>query len=153
MPRFASSPAARRQLGVSLLEVLIAVLVLAVGVLGAAQLQLAALRYNAGAAHATQASFIAYDMLDRLRANADDLDEYAGLTVRGCSDPQPATEISAQDRRDFAAAVGCQLPEGTGSIEIAGNQATVSVGWSEARMAADEPDTQLVISTRIGAGL
>ena len=70
MPRFASSPAARRQLGVSLLEVLIAVLVLAVGVLGAAQLQLAALRYNAGAAHATQASFIAYDMLDRLRISA-----------------------------------------------------------------------------------
>ncbi|SDS89796.1 type IV pilus assembly protein PilV [Halopseudomonas xinjiangensis] len=152
MPRFFSSPAARRQLGVSLLEVLIAVLVLAAGVLGAAQLQLAALRYNAGAAHATQASFIAYDMLDRLRANADDIEDYAGLSVSGCSDPQPATELGAQDRRDFAAAVGCQLPKGAGSIVVAGNQATVTVGWSEARIAPDEPDTQLVISTRLGAG-
>lgn len=141
----------RRQLGVSLVEVLVAVLVLAIGVLGAAQLQLSALRYNAGAAHATQASFIAYDMLDRLRANASNLGAYAGLSVRGCRTAQPGLDIVSQDRDDFAAAVGCQLPQGNGSIAVDGNRATVTLSWSEARIASDQPDTSFVVSSRVGA--
>lgn len=152
MPQLASLPAGCRQLGVSLLEVLVAVLVLAIGVLGAAQLQLAALRYNASAAHATQASFIAYDMLDRLRANAGNLDAYAGMAVRGCDASQPAAEVLAQDESDFTAAVGCQLPNGSGSIVVDGNRATVTVSWSEARIAGDEQETRFVVSSRVGAG-
>lgn len=151
MLRFPSLPAAHHQLGVSLLEVLIAVLVLAIGVLGAAQLQLSALRYNASAAHSTQASFIAYDMLDRLRANADDLSAYAGIDVAGCRATQPGADIVAQDRHDFAAAVGCQLPDGSGSIAVDGNRATVTVSWSEARIAAEQADTRFVVSSRVSA--
>ncbi|TVP89750.1 MAG: type IV pilus modification protein PilV [Pseudomonadaceae bacterium] len=137
------------QRGVSLLEVLIAVLVLAIGVLGAAALQLNALRYNASAAHTTQASFIAYDMLDRMRANADNLASYA-TTVDSCPtiSSSPGT-ISAVDRADFANAVGCQLPSGAGGIEISDNRATITISWSEARILADEPDTTFVVSSLI----
>ncbi|UAW97908.1 type IV pilus modification protein PilV [Halopseudomonas nanhaiensis] len=151
MLRVTSSPAAHDQLGVSLLEVLIAVLVLAIGVLGAAQLQLSALRYNASAAHTTQASFIAYDMLDRMRANADDLAAYAGFSVVGCSAAQPGADILAQDRHDFATAVGCQLPGGRGSIAVDGNRATVTVSWSESRIQAGQSDTAFVVSSQVRA--
>lgn len=146
IPRASSLPV---QYGVSLLEVLIAVLVLAIGVLGAAALQLNALRYNASAVHTTQASFIAYDMLDRMRANADNLASYA-TTVDSC--PTTSTtpgNIGAADLADFASAVGCQLPSGAGAIVINDNRATITISWSEARILADEPDTEFVVSSLI----
>lgn len=136
------------QRGVSLLEVLIAVLVLAIGVLGAASLQLNAVRYSASAAHTTHASFIAYDMLDRMRANPDNISSYA-TSVSGDCDPDaaPAATILARDLGDFANAVTCQLPAGEASIRIAGDSATITISWSEARIVAGQEDTEFVVSS------
>ncbi|QJD60324.1 type IV pilus modification protein PilV [Pseudomonas sp. gcc21] len=136
------------QRGVSLLEVLIAVLVLAIGVLGAASLQLNAVRYSASAAHTTHASFIAYDLLDRMRANADELAAYAGSVSGACEQDAaaPAT-IIALDRADFARAVTCQLPSGEASIRVAADTATITISWSEARIVAGQADTEFVVSS------
>src|SRR5471032_2899795 len=60
----------RHQSGMTLIEVLVAVLILAVGLLGAAVIQLNALKYTDSSRMISQASFIAYDMLDRVRANS-----------------------------------------------------------------------------------
>lgn len=57
----------RKQAGTSLLEVLIAVVVLSVGLLGLAGLQVAGLRVNQGAMQRSQATMLAYDVLDRMR--------------------------------------------------------------------------------------
>lgn len=74
----APTPRARApEHGVSLVEVLIAVLVLSVGVLGAASLQLNAMRYSASAGYSTQAAIISRDILDRMRANPSALASYA----------------------------------------------------------------------------
>jgi type IV pilus assembly protein PilV len=56
--------------GATLLEVLIALVVLSFGLLGHAGLQGAALKVNQGALMRSQATGLAYDMLDRMRANA-----------------------------------------------------------------------------------
>ena len=58
-----------RQLGFSLIEVLIAMLVLAIGLLGMAQMQASGLRSTHGAYLRTQATLLAGDMLDSMRAN------------------------------------------------------------------------------------
>jgi len=135
-----------------LLEVLIAALVLAVGILGAASLQLNAIRYNTSAAYATQASFIAYDMLDRMRANADRVSSYA-TQVSGCPHtPATPVTIESRDLADFAVAVGCRLPAGSGSIETSGNRATVTIRWSEARISASEAETEFIVTSLIGSG-
>ncbi|WP_150304150.1 type IV pilus modification protein PilV [Pseudomonas saliphila] len=136
------------QRGVSLLEVLIAVLVLAIGVLGAASLQLNAVRYSASAGHTTHASFIAYDMLDRMRANAADLASYA-TSVSGACDPDAAAPASilASDKGDFAQAVTCQLPSGEASVQVVGDKATINISWSEARIVAGQNDTEFVVSS------
>lgn len=55
--------------GFSLVEVLVAVLVLSVGLLGLAALQIAAVRANDSARLRTQATLAAYDLADRLRAD------------------------------------------------------------------------------------
>ncbi|HEV2609427.1 MAG TPA: type IV pilus modification protein PilV [Noviherbaspirillum sp.] len=55
--------------GFSLIEVLVAVLVLAVGVIGTAGMQLAALRTNQQSSFQTTAVQLAAEMADRMRAN------------------------------------------------------------------------------------
>jgi type IV pilus assembly protein PilV len=55
--------------GFSLLEVLVAVVILSVGLLGIAGLQVAGLRVNHSSYMRTQATLLAYDMADRMRAN------------------------------------------------------------------------------------
>ncbi|MDQ3202970.1 MAG: type IV pilus modification protein PilV, partial [Pseudomonadota bacterium] len=58
------------QEGTTLIEVLVALLILTVGLLGAAAFQLNALKYTDSSRMTSQASFIAYDMMDRIRANS-----------------------------------------------------------------------------------
>jgi len=55
--------------GFTLLEVMISLLILSIGLLGIAALQANSLKTNHGAYQRTQAIFLAYDMMDRLRAN------------------------------------------------------------------------------------
>lgn len=58
-------------LGFALLEVLVALVVTSIGLLGLAALQTNGLRDNHGAYLRTQASYIAYDIADRMRSNLD----------------------------------------------------------------------------------
>ena len=149
-PRTPAGKVTARQSGVSLLEVLIALLVLAVGVLGAALLQTNALRYSASAADHTQAVFIAYDMLDRMRANPVALASYATQVTPGCNTASSSASILATDLTDFSRAVTCQLPAGYGQVAINGQRATVTLAWSEERIVEGGGQTSLEISSLIG---
>lgn len=60
---------ASHQQGFSLIEVLVALLVLSIGLLGLAALQTTSLQYNTGSYFRTQSTFLAYDIIDRMRAN------------------------------------------------------------------------------------
>lgn len=55
--------------GFTLIEVMVALFVLALGLLGLAMLQTTSLKLNTNSYSRTQASFLAYDILDRIRAN------------------------------------------------------------------------------------
>jgi len=68
MHKQAFPPAA--QGGFTMIEVLIAVLVLSIGLLGLAGLQAASLRNNHSAYLRSQATILAYGIADRMRANA-----------------------------------------------------------------------------------
>ncbi len=58
-----------KQAGVGLLEVLIAVLVLSLGFLAAAKMQISGMRASQNAYFLSQANFMLRDMTDRMRAN------------------------------------------------------------------------------------
>jgi len=58
-----------KQHGFTLIEVLIAVIVLAIGLLGLASLQSQSLQFNFSAYQRSQANILAYDIIDRVRAN------------------------------------------------------------------------------------
>jgi type IV pilus assembly protein PilV len=83
------------QRGFTLLEILVAVVVLSIGLLGLASLQAVGLRTNQSAYLRSQATLLAEDMVDRMRAN--------NLAVRANAYDLPTATASANCR----SAVGC----------------------------------------------
>ena len=71
----------KRHRGVSLIEVLVALLVLSIGLLGVAALQVISLRSNHGSFVRGQAVLLASDMADRMRANRLGVVDAAGNDV------------------------------------------------------------------------
>lgn len=110
--------------GFTLIEVLIAMLVLAVGLLGLAGLQAANLKNNQSAYNRSQATQLAYDLADRMRANIAGKSSYTAilpssatakancLTTTGCS---PA-DLAQNDLFEWNLAVSNSLPSGIGTL-------------------------------------
>ncbi|MES2165279.1 MAG: type IV pilus modification protein PilV [Pseudomonadota bacterium] len=81
--------------GFTLLEILIAVLLLAVGIVGGVAMQLAALRMRHQAALLSQATYVAAGLAERMRANAaqmhlaDGANPYLMLDYDALAEPDP----------------------------------------------------------------
>ena len=74
--------------GVTLIEVLVAIVITSIGILGFASLQFLGLNSNQSAYSRSQATFIATDLSERMRANIDGLNEdnaYANVTINSGS--------------------------------------------------------------------
>lgn len=84
----------RHQQGVGLIEVLVAVLVLAIGLLGLAGLQTQSLRFNNEAYFRTQATLLAMDMADRLRSNSELARKNSALYTFEKGDTLPAGSLT-----------------------------------------------------------
>lgn len=67
---------ARSQAGFTLIEILVAMLILAIGMLGIAAMQLRGLQYNHDAYLRSQVNLLAYDISDRMRLNSDNAASY-----------------------------------------------------------------------------
>jgi type IV pilus assembly protein PilV len=111
---------AKKQHGSTLIEVLIALLVLSFGMMGMAGVQSVSLRGNQAAYFRTQATSLSMDIVERMRANltavgAGDYNNVSGgettscFTAAGCTSAQ----MAAQDINDWLAQVTALLPGGT----------------------------------------
>ena len=132
------------QQGMTLIEVLVALLILTVGLLGAAAVQINALKYTESSRMTSQASFIAYDMMDRIRANSG-----ANYTVTPPTSANPGNARD-QDLYDFTTSiVNFGGPTATGSITLNQRVYTITITWSDAR-AANTANAQrsFVLSSR-----
>lgn len=104
--------------GFTLIEVLIAMLVLAVGLLGLAGLQATSLRNNQSAYFRSQATQLAYDITDRIRTNI--LGNYDNQTAsnddcvtNSCATP---SEMVGFDLKQWNDQLSAQLPTGEGIV-------------------------------------
>lgn len=129
--------------GFTLLEVLIALLVLSIGLLGLAALQTSGLRFNQMASMRTLATEAAYDITDRMRANPTGVT--ANMYVIGLTDApgdMGATGTALTDLTEWRILVK-RLPGGTSEITQCdtadgcdGLTHIITVYWDEARMGA-----------------
>jgi type IV pilus assembly protein PilV len=124
----------RRQRGVGLIEVMVSILVVSIGLFGAAALQTSALRNNQGAYERTQVTILAQGMLDAMRSNIAGVDggqyEMAEWT---CAAPD-AGSLARNDRARWIGDIQTQLNSAAcGRITCAARVCTVGVRWDDSR--------------------
>lgn len=120
--------------GFSLVEVLVALVILSIGLLGLAGLQTRGVRDNHGAYLRTQATLSAKDLVDRMRANrsaalAGAYDVDFGVEVA------PGATVATQDLSQWQAALA-QLPgpgQGKVAVDKANRRVKVEISWDDSR--------------------
>lgn len=114
------------------MEVLIAMLLLSVGMLGMVALKAASLKYTGQSNARAAASIYATDILDRLRANP--VRAVAGQYNLAINAAAPATPVTVAevDLVQWRQRITEGLPSGTGSVAVAADSTvSVVVQWSE----------------------
>jgi len=101
----------KKQQGIGLIEILVAVILVSIGFLAAARMQVESMRFSQSAYFQSQAYFLASDMINRMRTNTEGVEsgDYdnaitgAGTTDQGCSTQAcDATQIALQDIYDWS---------------------------------------------------
>ena len=118
--------------GFSLIEVLVSIVVLSVGLLGVAALQVGGLRVSQSSFYRAQAAQLATDMADRLRANAGEA-RSCELAI-GDATPESPANTCERDLAEWRSRL-LALPGGTGGVDVdlASNLVTITVQWDDAR--------------------
>jgi type IV pilus assembly protein PilV len=145
------------------MEVMVAMFVLAIGILGAGALQTLGLQANQGAYLRSQAMYLASDMMDRIRENRTARAKYVGVdtddaqtkaitapscisSTAGCSPNDVASADIAAWAAKFAPAQNGKelLPEGRGEIKASasGNRIEITISWQETDWQDGKRDTE-----------
>ena len=130
----------KRQKGLTLLEVLISVLLLSVGILGVAGLQLHALRSSTEADVRSQARLHVRDMIERVRMMPEQREAFRVQATNCAEGSIPGgSGLAAGELSNWCRAVARGLPGGQGQIDVSGSDIRVRVSWLE-RAAPDSQD-------------
>lgn len=118
------------QSGFSLLEVLITVVIIAVGLMGFAGMMVKSAKNNRIAMHRSLATLYAYDIIDCMRVNRTAATAGA-YTLADFGDILTGSTVAVDDVNLWQAALSTVLPAGQGKITFAGNAVTVEIRWTE----------------------
>lgn len=160
--RMTSTPRAQEG-GFTLIEVMISVLVLLVGMMGVAGMQILSLQTNQSAYYRSQAVYIGSEILDAMRANPSVAADYVGtypvdegvVTIPaspgcatagvGCTPAEAAQQDIREWTAHFADVFGVggasfrpTVPGGQAVITVVGNEYNVEVSWLERQFDDDD---------------
>jgi type IV pilus assembly protein PilV len=149
MPDFNRSARTLRR-GGTLIEVLVSVLVLSIGLLGAAALQASAMRNNQSSYEHAQMTVLTQGMLDSMRNNLAGVTageyEMAGWT---CAAPAGAT-LAATDIAQWIGGLQAQInPSACGRITCVARDCTVSIQWDDERGTGGSNAQQFELRSRL----
>lgn len=121
---------AKDESGTSLLEVLVSLVVLSLGLLGYAGLQAVTVKNSHNAYFRTQATSLAYNVLDRMRANRAGI---SGYVVEYGGTP------TAADAKDWKRELLATLPDARAKIsrDATSGQVTVTIKWYDSSNGGD----------------
>ncbi len=149
-PSSALPPAPRQQRGVSLIEVLVSVLVVSLGLLGAVALQATALRNNQGSYERTQTSILTQGIFDAMRANVAGVT--AGTYNTGgliCAAPV-AANLATRDLARWITSMQTQIhPGACGAVACNGTVCTVQVQWDDSRASGGLAAQNITLSAQL----
>lgn len=144
------------QQGSSLIEILIALLVLSIGLVGLARFQNTVLQGNHSAYLRSQTTILLYDIADRMRANRSaalsGAYNISSLTGATCDYTPPTGSQASKDKAEWLNSLVCQLtPDAQGQItQNSSDTFTVRIQWNDNRGRIDtsaEDDRQTFENT------
>lgn len=135
----------KKQQGYSLLEVLISVVVLAVGMLGIAALQANAIQFNQSAQLRAVAITQIGNMVDRMLANSSGIDAGAYNDITGIpSNPSctvcSSAQVAVRDAHEWNTLNSQLLPSGQGTVTRNGDRLLITMRWDNSRTGANGLD-------------
>lgn len=134
-----------RQKGISLIEVLVAAVIIAIGLLGLAGLQTRSLQMNQSAHYRSQASYYAYDIVDAMRMN-EDAAEAGNFDIDMGDGPPTGNSVPEETLNRWIQGINDSLPtdntEDTGGSVDTTNfpEVTIRVAWVDERWSDDTSD-------------
>ena len=121
----------KHQRGSTMLEVLVTMIIVALGLLGHASLITTSIKANNTAYMRSQATMLSYDILERLRMNRTLAKASSFNITLGSAVPNGAT-IQLTELRDWRANIAQSLPSGDGSVMVDGSgTAIIVIQWVE----------------------
>jgi type IV pilus assembly protein PilV len=135
------------QTGFGLVEVLVAVLVISIGLLGIASLQVLALKNTGSSMERSQAVIQTYSYLEYLRARRDQA-VIGSLDLPMTCDPDNLPGSQVEQRRWITALRDTLGPASCGAVECqGGGRCTVTVRWNDSRAEGGLEEQELVTET------
>jgi type IV pilus assembly protein PilV len=148
-----------KQTGSSLVEVMVALFVLAIGLLGILAMQSKSMQYNQSAHVYSQAVYLANDIAERIRLNAGQASAYVG-DYDGERQPPSTACIAATcdagglvtwDKREWNNLIGNTLPAGKAKITDTGAGAVkIEVSFDDSRSEGSETETRKTYALVVG---
>ncbi len=148
------------QQGATLIEVLVAVLLLSFGIVGLAGLQMNGAKFNHGSYLRSQGTALAYDMADRIRANVDAClgngcsyitplaTAFDGTAAQACgrvlalqATPQAMAAVDVNQWKDC---IERTLPQGQGVVQVAGAGAVLGNYQDQCRVVHQGSSTVII---------
>ena len=159
------------QLGVSLVETMVALFILAVGTLGVLAMQVNALRVNQNAYLFSQAGFLAENIAESMRSHAlspsGSMDDYItffngpgdtcsssdtntpnGTKGTQCALNTTCNDLVAHDIWQWCGSVGANLPLGRGAIEQVAGAYQITISFQQESV-GDTSDDRSIYTLRV----
>lgn len=139
--------ARKRQDGFGLIEVLVSLLIISVGLLGIASLQIVALKNVGSSMERSQAVIQTYSYMDLLRANKDKATSSALDLPMTCVVGNLAGSLVEQ-RKWITQLQETLGPQACGEVDcLGGGKCTITVQWDDSRAAGGSTEQKLVTET------
>jgi len=119
-----------RQKGFSLIEVMVALIVLSIGLLGLGLLQIKSMKFNTSAYLRSQSTLLANDLIERIRANPTGNYSLTAQNIN-CSGGCIVDDVARLDLFTWENSVSSSLASASTTVATNASVHTITINWIE----------------------